>query len=268
MVLLMSWNVDDKRDDDFLGELLRLIAEMRPEIICLQEVPERFLEALASAPISAQYPNFTFAIDQHKDGGYLGPSCPRTTSYLVILSKREHPFEEVFEYTHGRPKETLFSEATGWDECIQHHGVNIKINGKSLRIINVHFGCAATYRDKRKQFRVVTKEHFIPDHTIVCGDFNTTITLEPRHLLLHLVGRWFSARDILQARAQRHFAKAAGKHGLQDLFCNTETYIGTGLSLVGILIPKRLVDKIEYWALSETRGSDHAPTFARLPDEI
>jgi len=140
--------------------------------------------------------------------------------------------------------------------------VDIDVGGAIFRILNIHISCADTLRNKQRQFRRAI-EHFSPDGTtIVCGDFNVTISLEPKHLPHYIVRRISKAlpiRDMLQKRAQAIFAQTVAEIGMHDVFHDKVTYPDDDLSLDSILVPEKLVEESEFAVSPNTYGSDHLP---------
>lgn len=258
----VSWNVHSG-NGDFLRQLKRLINRYDPDVLCLQEVPERHLEELKSI-----YPFMESAIDYHEDhyvGRRLGRS-PRSTHYLVILSK--FPFENQLTEKHERNGEyTEFAQAAGWHECVEHHGVDVLIEGTLWRILNIHVGFADTYQNKLAQFRRMVDSLTIPNG-IILGDANITNSLGRIHLLhflahLALFRKW-SIGNRIQNKALGDFARVIEQHELHSGFANRITYPGTSLSLDNAFVPQHLASMFSFEVGEERYNSDHLPIIVHL----
>lgn len=255
---VVSWNADCNNGDP--RQIQSLIEDEDPDVLCLQEVSEALKKQIESPFITELYPYSTFATDHQMDGP-LG-LFDRTPAYLLILSKR--PFEGTpFRYTHKRVRDRiLLARLRGWHECIEHHGVDISVQGTVIRILNVHIACADTFRNKKKQLGRVIRHFNTNGLNVVCGDFNITTEPKPKYFARYLF-RWLlrthSIQELLQGNERKKFSKIVKKVGICDMFCNHITHPASGLSLDKILISARLTDDLDFRMSEKMYGSDHFP---------
>lgn len=266
--VLVSWNVYSG-NGDFIDQLLRLIRRYKPDVLCMQEVPEKYLKQLADI-----YPYMRYAIDYHEEH-YVRSHAqvpayfampPRSTHYLVILSKL--PFESEFVERHSREEAlTEFAQTAGWHECVEHHGVDVHIEGVTWRIINIHVGFADTYQNKLAQFRKIVESLTTPNG-IIMGDANITNSLGRADFFHYLAHRAFfrkySIKDRIQNRALGDFARVVQQHELHSGFANRVTYPGTKLSLDNAFVPQHLASMFAFEIGEEAFNSDHLPLIIRL----
>ncbi len=260
--VIVSFNVDcDNRDPE---RIKRLVAFQKPDIICLQEVPEELRQHL-EINLSNEYPHQSSAVD-HFSNGLLGLHTQKR-SYLMILSRV--PFLGEIRHTHkSTGKRTLLARVRGWQECVEHQGVDVEIHGTLFRIINLHVACAETEKNKLRQFRRAVRHHLEHDGlTIICGDFNVTTTPLVRHLPAYLLRRIYSRysiQEMIQQRELKIFARIVEKKGLCDVSGDGVTHPDSGLSLDKILVSREIHHASEAVVCPHQFGSDHLPQAIRL----
>lgn len=253
---IVSWNAHEGNLDP--RQVEDLIQTEDPDVICLQEVSTQLRRHLKSPYIRRRYPYSAFAID-HIMASIRG----HTPAFLVILSR--FPFEgKQTKYRHEKEqKRKLLSRVLGWRECIEHHEVNICVDGSIWKIINLHIACAVSLEEKLKQFHRAAGHFNVEGITIVCGDFNIIVTPEwwhlPRYAFRSLVDREHEIADMLLGDEQAIFAQRLVELGMHDPFRGQKTHPLSGLPLDKIIIPRPLVAQSTSWIIPHTFGSDHFP---------
>ena len=266
---LVSWNARSTNGDT--KQVERLIEDHDPDILCLQEVSPTLLEYLKR--LGNTYPFIDCAVDHHEDHyvrrhlpkDYWGMP-PRTTAHLVILSKL--PFQgEPIKFTPRRKTWRSLEFICGWDESKEYHGVDIGVDGGAWRVVNLHMALSDISGSRLEQFAEVMAHFSHNGHTVVCGDFNTTTTLNLLHLpffLWRLADKNYSIREMLQGSALVAFSKKVTSFRLHNGFRNKVTHPATGLSLDAILVSKGLEKSLQILLGTDLYGSDHLPLVAWL----
>ena len=255
-----SWNIFFRNTD--FDRAFEFIANLDFDVLCLQEVPESFLERLskldvhiASAPdVDRLFPNGT------------------ERNFLVILSRHRIVAKSAFAFTALKmPLRTiLFVRAmrrAHWSRVANRHGffADIAIEGytKPVRVFCLHL-ILAHPAARRQEFDMAMKEIGPGMPTIVCGDFNILDTplVAPFNWLLG--GR---VSDALRWRRERREIESRfAASGFVNPLRGRHTHV-FGAQLDHILVSPEfsvISAKVERrWI-----GSDHYPVSVELGEAV
>ena len=255
-----SWNIFFRNTD--FDRAFRFIEQLDFDVLCLQEVPESFLERLsklnvhvASAPdVDRLFPHGT----EH--------------NFLVILSRHKIVSKSAFAFTTlTMPLRTrLFVRAmrrAHWSRVENRHGffADIAVEGytKPVRVFCLHL-ILAHPAARQQEFDVAMREIDPSSPTIVCGDFNILDTplVSPFNWLLG--GR---VSDALRWRRERReiesrFAASGFRNPLRGRYTHIfgaqldHILVSREFSVVGAHVERRWI------------GSDHYPVFVELEQTV
>lgn len=250
---IYSWNMlfRNKKQDD----ALRWIERLDFDVLCLQEVPEAFLEKLRSLPWYIAYAQE--GVRHYRKGDVI--------AYAVVVSK--HPIAAHSEIEMppiptprrvglfiGLMRPFHFTRVSGRRAVF----ADLAMPGRAepLRVISAHLSLS---HPRQRAFELaLILEHAKPGEAIVCGDFN--IIESPKvSLLNYLMGG--PLRDIMAYRTERTaMEETIASHGLQNPLCGQVTH-PFGLSqLDHILVPATATIK-RCGVSVHAYGSDHRPIF-------
>src|SRR3989344_5626658 len=179
---IYSWNIFFRNGQ--LERAFEFIRNLDFDVLCLQEVPEEFLDKLRKLPV-----HIAFAPDVDR-------IYPRRIerNYLVILSRHKIVSHSKFslEMLHQPLRTRLFVQAMRpihWSRVRNRHGffADIEIEGLStlVRVFCLHL-ILAHPEARRQEFETAMREYDPQLPTIVCGDFNILDTplVAPFNLVL------------------------------------------------------------------------------------
>jgi len=250
---LYSWNMYHLNPDP--DRAFRFITKLDFDVLCLQEVPEAFLERLKGLPYSIA---FGTDVDRRT-----GKTIER--NYCVILSKHTVTDDREFAYPEFplafRTKLLFWClYPLGWRPISNRRSVFADIELPMLgrtRVFCLHLTLSYPQRLMREfDTAMALRQRSLP--TIVCGDFNI---LESAHIT---VLNWLQGgrlRDIFAWRSERKdMEKKFAEFGLQNPLRGTRTQTISRSQLDHILIPDEMkVTRAE--VLPDRCGSDHNPVF-------
>lgn len=250
-VKIYSWNMLYCNAD--FGRAYAFIENLDFDVLCLQEVPEHFLERLRALSLQIAH-----SIDSDR----MRRKPLRT--YCVILSK--HPIERSWvcdfpDLPHPlrtRVFITLMRPA-GWHLVKNRHGVyaDIHIAGQSIRVFSLHLSLS---HPEKRRLEFDTAMHALGPRlpTIVCGDFN--ILESPRVTLLNwlLGGSW---QDIFAwTRERMHIEERFQELKLRNPLRGKQTQTISHSQLDHILISPQ-ISLLRAGVNGDRCGSDHHPIF-------
>lgn len=247
-----------------LDEALRWIEKLDFDVLCLQEVPEAFLEKLRSLP-------WHLAVASEGDR-LLSKKTVR--AYAVIVSKNpiaahgEIALPDIptplltrlfirlmrpFHFCRVTDRHAVYADIA------TPHRTEASQTPEPLRVISVHL--SLSFPEQRARELALVLQTALPHHTIVCGDFN--IIESPKVSLLNwLMGGSF--RDILAYMTERAAAEAAfAEHGLKNPLRDQLTHPFALSQLDHILVPTDFAVK-RSGVSAHLHGSDHRPIFVQL----
>lgn len=256
---IYSWNIFFRNGK--LERALEFIRELDFDVLCLQEVPEEFLERLRKLPV-----HIAFAPDV--DRIY---SDRVERNYLVILSRHRIASHSKFslEMPYQPLRTRLFVQAMRpihWSRIWNRHGffADIHVAGflKPVRVFCLHLilGSPAA---RRKDFETAMREFDPSIPTIVCGDFNILDTpyVAPFNWLLG-----GSVSDALRYQRERaEFERGIAALGLVNPLNGQRTHL-ISRQLDHILISRDIPLHTAH-VMPERNGSDHYPIHVEISVE-
>ncbi|HUO50164.1 MAG TPA: endonuclease/exonuclease/phosphatase family protein [Candidatus Paceibacterota bacterium] len=250
---IYSWNMLYRNPD--LDGTYSFIEKLDFDVLCLQEVPEHFLERLRTLPM-----HMTVCIDS--DRIQLKGSPIRI--YCVILSR--HPIVATQEFPFPDPPRPLRSRLfvrcmrpLGWNIVTNHHAMyaDIEIGGPRIRVFCLHLSLSNP-RTRREEFDIAMRSYDAHMHTIVCGDFNILDSARVTLLNWLLGGR---LRDIFAWNSERaHIEERFQELNLRNPLRGKKTQTISHSQLDHILISPE-ISLTRAGVLDERHGSDHHPVF-------
>ncbi len=253
---IYSWNIFFRNTD--FDRAFAFIEHLDFDVLCLQEVPESFLERLRKLDV-----HLASAPDVDR-------LFPRGTerNFLVILSRHPITHQSAFAFTSLLPplRTRLFVRAmrgVHWSRIANRHGFFADISVEGLptlvRVFCLHL-ILAHPAARRQEFELAMREHNQDMPTIVCGDFNILDTplVAPFNWLLggrpSDAWRWRRERREIESR----FAA----RGFENPLRGRHTHI-LGAQLDHILVSREFA---VVGANVERRwiGSDHYPIHVEI----
>lgn len=249
---LYSWNMHHRNRD--LDRALSFIQKLDFDVLCLQEVPEQFLERLKTLPCRIAY-----GVDVDR---LSGKTFER--NYCVILSR--HPIVGTREFAFPafplalRTKLfILLLHPLGWRRTANRGSAcaDIELPNGRTRVFCLHLTLSYPERILR-EFDAAMELRDPSLSSVVCGDFN--ILERPHITILNwlLGGR---ARDMFAWRSERGaMEKKFARLALQNPLRGRPTQTISRSQLDHILVPKEF-RVVRADVLPDRRGSDHHPVF-------
>jgi endonuclease/exonuclease/phosphatase family metal-dependent hydrolase len=254
---IYSWNMYFRNAEH--PRALRFIEHLDFDVLCLQEVPDDFLELLK---------RLDFELVSGNDVDRLFPARVEHNS-LVILSR--HPIIE--HGTFALPKTKIpfrtkvfvkLMRPLGWSKIANRGGLwaDIALPGfaSPVRVFCLHL-ILAYPSARREEFDIAMKERAPELSTVVCGDLNS-IESPKVSLLSWILGGKLS--DTFLWERERHdvenmFAEA----GLKNPLRGQVTHPFSRSQLDHVLVPLN-ANVVDARVLAERYGSDHSPVFAEI----
>jgi endonuclease/exonuclease/phosphatase family metal-dependent hydrolase len=266
---IVSWNMwcfNRHLDDAF-----SFIQTQDFDVMCLQEVPEAFLERLRTLPFYV-----VESFDSVWDADIWGKHQGSGRYYLVILTKHQiqdhqsYPVVDDFPFTlRTRLFRLMMRYLADWSGGTSHDrtilSADIKIGLQTVRVFSVHLALM-TPVTREKEFAYV-REHLHPEHqNIVCGDFNILDFWLMKPLNWLLGGRlsemlpWYNERAHMEKLFQ---GETLNDLRLENIFRGLVTHRFSHSQLDHILVPTG-TEVISREVLSNAYGSDHSPIVATI----
>jgi len=235
-----------------LERAFSFIANLDFDVLCLQEVPERFLERLKKLPYNMAH---SLDIQRFERGETIRNYCVILTRHTV-LSTKPLMFPDL-----RRPLRTKLLQFALWRlRRIEKRGslcADIALPAGTFRVFCLHLTLSYPERLMR-EFDLAMKQPDPETPTIVCGDLN--IVESPCISVLNWLegGR---VRDIFAWRSERReMEKKFAELDLQNPLRGTHTQTIARSQLDHILVPKNL-RIVQAKVLPDRYGSDHNPVF-------
>jgi endonuclease/exonuclease/phosphatase family metal-dependent hydrolase len=244
---IISWNtfVGNKRIQ--IG--MRHILSLKPDVICLQEIPHRIMPWLST--IKGYTLSSCFDYEHHH--------LSTRHWYICTLTKQKPIRVTQHTYDNGFSNSLLTKIYTSLLHLEEKHlvlVVTMTIRGKTIQIANTRLSCAIGTHDRLQEFTTLIKKTKCPTvETIYCGDFNVVDS----KLFNRLTGwiRGFKHFDyLLDERGS--FEKLYIKEHLINIFRGKSTSLVNRplLQLDHILVPDTY--RVQSYELTKKRyGSDH-----------
>lgn len=244
---IISWNVNNRNKKIKKG--IRYILSLRPDVICLQEVPQRmmlWLHTISGYTVSKCFDSK----HHHKSTKHI---------YVCTLTKQKPIRVKRHIYDNGFSNSLLTKLYTSLLHVKEQHTVlvaTLQIRGKPIQIANTRLSCAIGTHDRLQEFTILIQKTKHPEIlTIYCGDFN----IVDSKIVNRLTGwlRGFNHFDyLLDERGS--FEKLYQQEQLVNIFRGRSTSLVNRplLQLDHILVPYAF--PIQSHSLTRKRfGSDH-----------
>ncbi|MDP3725634.1 MAG: endonuclease/exonuclease/phosphatase family protein [bacterium] len=255
LVRILDWNVcNENRAPP--EKIVDFIFSHNPDIICLQEVPRLVLDTINSR-VLGKYER-VMGNDMR---------CGEELCFLVTLSR--------FPIIKWRAIQAL--KKGGWrsffssfwhniEEHLESLRVDILVERRRVRVLNVHLEVGTGPKNRLQQFRHVLR-HGIRRWTIksaiIAGDLN----IYGQGWYERFVGwLWFGLRSVeLLLNEREEFERIFKKRGLKNIFREETTFStgGVNFQFDHILVPRNTV-VISRSVISEHCGSDHTPIIGEI----
>jgi endonuclease/exonuclease/phosphatase family metal-dependent hydrolase len=250
---IYSWNMLFRNQK--LDDALRWIETLEFDVICLQEVPEAFLEKLRSLPWHLAH---TIEAIRHEPNG-------DRNIYSVVLSKHPITAQGTIRLPEVPPSARVsmfirLMRPLHFVHVSDHEAVYADItlpnHSEPLRVVSAHI--SLTHPTQRALELEAIFEHLTP-RTIVCGDFNIIESWRVS-LLNFLLGG--TIRDATHYSTERiRVEEMFGNRSLVNPLRDQITH-PFGLSqLDHILVPNTMPIR-RCGIYVHAHGSDHRPIFA------
>lgn len=248
---IYSWNIFYRNKN--LESALRFIEGLDFDVLCLQEVPQGFLEHLNTLPF-----HIAVAVDV---GRTIEEEAPRY--FLVTLSK--HPIKRRHEFSipvpHIPSRTYLFIKMMrpfDWSIIENRAGMFVDIDTSeagTVRIFNMHLTLA--YPRSRTEELQIAMDQVLPGMpTVICGDFN--ILERARVAILNWILGGSFADAFLWPRERIQMERFFHDNGFKNPLRNMQTHAISGSQLDHILVSDSAqVGKKA--VLQDPLGSDHKP---------
>ncbi len=255
---VLSWNMlfSNARLDDAFA----FIRNSDADLICLQEIPDAFLERLRSLPYSLVSAVETSRRTRHGD----------STQHLAILSRwpvMRHARVPLPERMQEPLRTRLFTNAMialglwGRGFGVRHQLVaDIETPENPLRVIDVHLPLArAAWRAEEFERSLMNVDHALP--TLICGDFNV---LESRRIapLYWLLGGLLS-ETLFWRRERARMEERFAARDLANPLRGQVTHPTSRSQLDHILCSKHFAVNSAQ-VVKNRHGSDHHPIITEL----
>jgi len=251
---IISWNVFVSNKKIKKG--IHYILSLSPDVICLQEVPQRMMSYLRTR--SGYSLSTCFDSKHHRTS--------KRHVYVCTLTRQKPISVTKHTYDNGFSNSFLTKAYTSLLHIEEKHMVlvvTLTVRRKKIQIANTRLSCAIGTHDRLQEFTTLiqkTKRSTIP--TIYCGDLNVADS----KIFNRLTGwiRGFDHFDYLLDEREA-FEKLYEKEGLTNIFRGTSTSITNRplLQFDHILVPNFCT--VEGNGLTRKRyGSDHKMLIADI----
>ena len=237
---ILDWNVYYKNKS--LDNLLRLIDDTSPDIVCLQEVPGSWLEYF----VGEDHWNEAYCVDFgiKKESGF-------ELYYNLTLAN-----ETILEYRVSKLSKlktnSLVSKLSGWYDSREYIKAHLQ-NG--MCVYNIHLESATNPQQRIREFCNVLETGSNQEHALYCGDFN-------------IFGRWYVnifigglygfKREDYTIHERAYFEKLFCEHNLMNHFYNQITYPSLRLQFDHIVTSQEEIISSKR-VIQQKYGSDHYP---------
>jgi len=155
---VLTWNV--YKDNKKMSKLILQLQKEDADIVCLQEVPERFLEKLSGM--------YEFVVSSNEGWTYR-----KTGEEILILNVILSKFEISHVFTQDISLHTLFEARKYKQFSSEFISATINVKGINYEVSNTHLRCVAPPWVRVKQFEEILKNIDTNKRNIICGDLNT-----------------------------------------------------------------------------------------------
>jgi len=248
---IVCWNVWS--GNRHCVESLNLILSRDPDIICLQELPKRFMDYKI---FLSDYDLF-FSLDYKF---YEKLYRRKSLSYLLIAVKKKYNARgRKLNLSNQKSKYSIMDNLTGWEECLESTVVEFEYDGETISLANLHLGLLPSPRTKLRQFAYVAGL-LKSNNIIICGDLNI-IPRKYSVFLYWVTGKFWS--DFL-FNERRNFESLFRGFNLKNVFRGSRTNSWPRIQLDHILVPEEWRIRHKYVFHEAYSYSDHAMLYLEV----
>ncbi len=250
---IVTWNVH--RGNRSIKSLFNYIAELEPDVICLQEVHEQHIDTIGDT-----FPNYKAMLARQF---FLKSDCKRSIKlYNVTLSRLlvlEHA--EVAHNWSGYSLPPRYRR--NYSSLDLHFGQTDLVFGgaDNYRVFNTHFECIAPPRLRLNRLQQVNSLFRTNSQNIIAGDFNTFLNPLYSFFTAPLYGN-YTRGDFLTIE-RKAFTREFKRMNLVNHFSGQHTFVYFPGQYDYILAPPDL-EILESSRLKYRHGSDHFGLMARF----
>ncbi len=245
---IITWNILNKNEK--IKSSLGFIFKYKPDIICLQEFPEKSLPLLNQK----EY-HFVNASDCNT---IVFNKKNQTNSLLVVGIKRKIKYNTE-KISLKMPANNIIKRVTNLKESIEGLKVTIPHKGEDIVLFNCHLSFAARPSIRKKQLKKILKSG--EGNRIICGDFNDF----GNHLFSWFIGFLFNYRSKdYKVDEKRNFENIFRRHNLKNLFHGKVTHPILRQQLDHILVSKKIKVEKNQVIKNGIKYSDHYPLLVDL----
>ena len=159
---IITWNIYDQNKN--ISKSLQYIFSFTPDIICLQEFPNKNKNELI---LNYGEYNFFFA----KDCSLVRPKHEDDELSLLVIGVKKTFNCKVKNVPLEIKNNNHYTKKYGTRESVEGMVASIKHKKKSFNILNLHLNLFCGYNIRIKQFNTILKQSKLK-HKIICGDLN------------------------------------------------------------------------------------------------
>lgn len=251
---LINWNISAFNWN--IEKAINRILSHDPDILCIQELPQRGIEYLK------EFSNYHVA--------YCVDTEARVKSknvFLAILTKYEPVTTGNYDYGQDEvspPLVWFVERLLGREKQYKSLYVDVKINGETKRVHNIHLTWAAGPEIRSKEFSRFLEAAKPKKSDLVFGDLNTFGKTTNNILVYMLFGYRFKDLFTNEKNIFKNFFKRyEWQNPFEGTISPTWPWRFSGAQLDYILISKDLVIENKH-LLEESYGSDHRPQILEI----
>lgn len=247
---IITWNV--RAGNKKLHKLIHYTLEHRPDVICLQEVPQNAL------PLLLRIPSYTISstcdLASRKKG----------RDRLTCILTRSSP-SKVQTIRYGSPRK----RASFWDrfvyqslnhikECHTALVVELQSSDKIIHIISTRLTGVIGTRDHIRQIDSIFRSLDSNVINIFCGDFNIV-----DNIIVNVATGWARGYKLIDyvTNERKLFERLCQRYNFINIFKGISTWVIPKIQFDHILVPKGIT--VHHYTVSKKRfGSDHRMLFA------
>lgn len=250
---IFCWNVNPS--NSLIKNGVNWIISQNPDVVCLQEVPKYYLQALLSSIASPFV--VSYALD------YQNASDNRKDTYIVTIIKSQPISTKIIQYNDKNPSslvaKVLHHRLSKTHK--QHLGLSTLVHWPtkniSLNIINLHLSCSIGFRDRLAELQDTLKQVDNQHLQVVGGDLN----IIRNKIVKTIVGKvsGYSSEE-LRINEEDEFTQLIDQYHLKNIFSRTCTMSSAWLRPFSLQLDHILLDKQineHQKKICDGFGSDH-----------
>lgn len=255
---IITWNAYRDKNKNLRTNLINLIEQENPDILCIQEFPKEQLDLFDNL-------NYNFKIAREFFINGSSRKNPSVFLYTLTLVKKEIEILNVEIITHlSQNKIPLAYKIKKFTTVeVESLIVDIKYENEIYRIVNSHLECVCSPHFRVRNFKEILNrslENLENKKLILAGDYNTFSRLYSNIFLSYLYNYTF--KDLF-VNDFKYFQNIFMTNNLLNIFENIKTHSLLPFQLDYIVISKDLNFK-EKKKIKEKFGSDHYPLMIKI----